>query len=91
MLFRSVDEEAREPVGGDEPQQPGDGGVGDQARDHGRDERGPPADRCRDVVRLDHRLQQARGHERRDPHEERQPRGRHPVEAQEQTGREFEF
>ena len=40
----AVDEEARELVGGDELQQPGDGRVGDDSGDHGGDDRRSPAD-----------------------------------------------
>ena len=84
-----VQEEVGELVGGDELQQPGDRRVGDHAGDHGRDDRGGPPDlRGADVLRRRDRLEQARGDERGDAHEEGQARGRDPVKTQEQSRRD---
>ena len=82
----AVDEEGRELVGGHEAQQPGDGRVGDDAGDDGRDNGGCPAHGIADGGGLGCSLQQPGRDQGRDAHVKGQARGRHPVELEEQTG-----
>ena len=81
----AVDEEGRELVGGHEAQQPGNGRVGDNAGDDGRDNGGRPAHGVADGAGLRCGLQQSGRDQGWDSHVEGQARGRHSVELEEQA------